>query len=87
MQESLATRISGNEELTIDEQASIHELLMKRCGSNTKQKMWQVLARVPYIFNYGIFNRVMLENGRANYCAGQSYSDEIRTVRELLLKG
>jgi hypothetical protein len=72
--------------LTDQEQASLAALLGKRCNKQTKSRLAYKLSLPLYIYrDYGIFRRVSFDNGQAEYCAGQSYTDEIRTVRELIL--
>lgn len=72
--------------LTEQEQASLAALLGKRCSAQTKQRLAHKLSLPLYIYtDYGIYRRVSFDNGQAEYCAGQSYTDEIRTLRELIL--
>ena len=72
--------------LTEQEQASLAALLGKGCRARTKERLAYKLSLPLYIYSdYGIYRRVSFDNGRAEYCAGQSYTDEIRTVRELIL--
>lgn len=72
--------------LTEAEQASLTALLGKRCNAQTKSRLAYKLSLPLYLYSdYGIYRRVSFDNGRAEYCAGQSYTDEIRTVRELIL--
>ena len=35
---------------------------------------------------YGIFSRLWVQDGKAYYCAGQSYTDEINTVKKCFIK-
>ena len=84
MYESLSDRISKNLPLSESEIESGVELFGKRCKTRTKNSIRWALMSVPKIRSYGIFNRVHIENGKMSYCAGQSYPDEIRTVRECL---
>lgn len=76
----------GQRCLTEAEQSSIYILLAKGCREKTRAKLSRrvelPLALWP---DYGIFRRVSFDNGQAEYCAGQSYTDEIRTVRQLIL--
>lgn len=86
-QDTLQNRIDSGQPLTEGEQSAILELLGKRCQPRRLYSLRLALKCVPDIDNYGIYGRVMLnEYGEdtASYCAGQSYPDEIRTVRELL---
>lgn len=72
--------------LTEQEQASLAALLGKGCRAKTKQRLAYKLALPLYIYqDYGIYRRVSFDNGRAEYCAGQSYANEVRVVRDLIL--
>lgn len=55
------------------------------CRLETKNRLWRRLNALSLMPNYGIYSRV--EINPVHYTAGQSYPDEIRTVRELILKG
>ena len=85
MQDSLQKRISDRKELTESEIESGVRLLGSHCQQRSKDRLRRTLGYVPDIQSYGIFGRVMLQNGEMTYCAGQSYPDEIRTVRECLI--
>lgn len=85
MQDTLTRRIQTNNSLTENEIEQMMEIFGKRCQEKTKRMLHRVLTWVPDIDDYGIYGRVHFENGRVSYCAGQSYPDEIRTVRNCLL--
>jgi hypothetical protein len=73
-----------NHDLTGDEINALVNLLGARCHNKTKNRLFYAIK-----FNqkkYGIFSRVWIRPN-VEYCAGQSYPDEIRTVRKLLLGG
>lgn len=60
-------------------------------GSETQRLLWSIKypERVNSLDSYGIYSRVMFcadETGAVavQYVAGQSYPDEVRTVRECL---
>lgn len=86
-QDTLRQRISCKIGLSEVEQASLYCLLGKGCRERTKNRLRSVIRFLPCIAeNYGIYGRVMFDgSGNVFYCAGQSYPDEIRTVRECLL--
>lgn len=59
-----------------------------RCRLKTFNKLKSILTYGPStIPEYGIFSRLIKEGNAWEYVAGQSYSDEIRTLRECILKG
>jgi hypothetical protein len=76
----------GQRCLTEAEQDSLYILLAKGCRAKTREKLSR-RVKMPLALwsDWGIFRRVSFDNGQAEYCAGQSYTDEIRTVRELIL--
>jgi hypothetical protein len=72
--------------LTEQEQASLAALLGKGCRARTKERLAYKLSLPLYIYqDFGIYRRVSFDNGCAEYCAGQSYTDEVRVVRDLIL--
>lgn len=81
---SLRAVISQKQKLSPEQQAALVELFGNRCLRRTKEQLARVLRWVPDMDNRGIYGRVLIEP-RVSYCAGQSYPDEIRTVRDLLL--
>jgi len=84
-QDTLQNRISDGKGLDSSEIDQLVGVLGSRCSEHTKRKLHFALRCVPNIQAYGIYGRVMLNP--VSYCAGQSYPDEIRTVRGLLIKG
>lgn len=85
MQDTLYKRISSGKGLT---ESEIDEMVMifgKHCREKTVRRLRSVCTYLTGVENVGIFERVHLENGHVSYCAGQSYPDEIRTVRKCLL--
>ena len=58
------------------------------CRQKTKDKLISVLiyetAKIP---SYGILERLMFENFEWRYTAGQDYRAEIKTIRNILLRG
>jgi hypothetical protein len=83
--DSLHRRISKGLPLNEEEQYSLIFLLGHGCREKTKAALRAAAARIPHVTNAGIFERVQIQNDRVSYCAGQSYPDEIRTVRECLV--
>jgi hypothetical protein len=64
----------------------ILEIVCEYCRSDTRNKIRRKLENfatlIPY---YGILDRLIKnENEQWKYIAGQSYPDEIRTIRNLL---
>ena len=58
-----------------------------KCRQKTKEKLERRL-KTPFSLwtNYGIFSRVILENdNQIYYICGQSWNDEMRTLRECIL--
>ena len=62
-------------------------LIGKGCRQNTKDKLKGSL-KVPLSLwkRFGIYSRVILTNDDVEYICGQSWNDEMRTLRECILK-
>jgi hypothetical protein len=87
IQDTLSRRISEGKDLTEKEIQALLKIIGAYCQERTKGRIERALRYVPDIPNYGIYGRVHLEDGGADYCAGQSYPDEIRTLRKCLIEG
>lgn len=61
-------------------------LIGKGCRANTKEKLFLRL-QVPLSLwkRYGIYSRVILTDNDVEYICGQSWNDEMRTLRECIL--
>lgn len=68
---------------------AILAIIGKGCRDKTKNRLRSILTYAKStIPAYGIFNRLYRDDAGAwEYCAGQSYPDEIRTIRGCILKG
>lgn len=82
-QDNLYKRIESKKALSDQEINELVGIFGARCKGKTKTKLHHALSMVPAITPYGIYRRVHLNP--IDYCAGQSYPDEIRTVRSLLI--
>ena len=57
-----------------------------RCRFKTVNRLTSILKYGSgTIGSYGIFSRLVKDSGRWEYIAGQSYTDEIRVVRDCIL--
>ena len=82
-QENLNTLKS---QLTEEDINALIDIIGHRCRIPTIQRLRSILTyHSSSIQNFGILDRVIKEDGKWFYCAGQSYPDEIRTVRECIL--
>lgn len=73
-------------ELTERDIEDILSVIGYRCRAKTVNRMRSILTYSPQaIPNYGILNRLSDDGYGWGYCAGQSYPDEIRTVRDIIL--
>lgn len=90
MQKSYTTlrdMIDAKESLTDAEAENFVAVFGARCSDKTKRRLKSVVRySVSGLPGLGIFERVRIRPEVA-YVAGQSYPDEIRTVRELIIKG
>ena len=72
--------------LTENDIGQICAIIGKGCRIKTYSRLVSILTYGSgTIGNYGIYDRLMKDNGQWSYCAGQSYTDEIRTLRECIL--
>lgn len=82
---------SEQKTLTDDQQAAILAIVGKGCRADTKDRLSRRL-RLPLSLwpRYGIFSRLIIadDTDRAPYyICGQSWTDEMQTLRKLILKG
>ena len=67
---------------------AIIELIGHRCRVPTIRRLRSMLTygrdAIPH---YGILERLMKDDNGWSYCAGQSYPDEIKTIRNIILEG
>jgi len=83
-QDTLQNRIDAGVGLSDEDVAELVALLTQRCRPRTVNAVQWGLMSVPNTPNYGIYGRLIKDKHGWGYCAGQSYPDEIRFVRELL---
>ena len=78
--------IAGTYQLSEEDIDSLMQLLTSRCNPRTKGAVRTTLMYLQGGKSHGIYERVIKnpKSGRWQYVAGQSYPDEIRTVRSLL---
>ena len=73
--------------LTDEAKADILSMLGKGCQQKTKQKLARKLELPLSLWErFGIYSRIVLTDKGAEYICGQSWSDEMRTLRECFLK-
>ena len=92
MQDNLSNRIydakfnNGATHLSDSERASLVEVIGARCRANTKTRLAR-LVQLPLSnwTDYGIYRRVTFVDGEVDYICGQSWTDEMRTLRECIL--
>jgi hypothetical protein len=77
--------------LTDHQQTEILSIIGKGCRADTKDRLSRRLRMPLALFpSYGIFSRLIIadDNDRAPYyICGQSWTDEMQTLRKLILKG
>ena len=83
---NLTHAIYGQYKLTEEDIDSLMQLLTSRCNPRTKHAVRTALMFPQEEKPHGIYERIIKDpkTGRWSYIAGQSYNDEIRTVRSLL---
>ena len=85
-QVSLSDVIYQQDYLSNEQIAELIGIIGYRCRFDTKDKLDRRLQHPALLRNYGIFTRVIV-SPMVEYVAGQDYTAEIKTVRELILKG
>ncbi len=67
---------------------ALASIIGKGCRQKTKDRLISTLiydsSKIP---NYGILERLIFEDFGWRYTAGQSYTDEIKTIRNIILRG
>ncbi len=87
---TLSDAITDGITLSPEQQNELLALLGSKCQQKTKERLARRLALpLSLLANHGLFTRVFLRYDRegVHYCAGQDYTSEVRTVRELVLRG
>lgn len=79
---------NSRETLTDDDRDQIIAIITKGCRLKNTMRIRSILTYSALSLKHqGIYERIIKDNGNWRYIAGQSYTDEIKTVRELILKG
>lgn len=72
--------------LTDVDKDQILDLIGKGTRAKTKDRLRSILRyHCESLPHHGIFGRLYKDKNGWSYCAGQSYTDEIRCVRECIL--
>jgi hypothetical protein len=78
---------NGAPTLTQEQQEAILGIIGKGCRQPTKERLARRLALPLALWErFGIYSRLVLEDAGAYYICGQSWHDEMRTLRECILK-
>jgi hypothetical protein len=73
-------------ELTDEQKSEILRLIGSGCRSKTKEKLSRRMDLPLSCWNnFGIYSRIVFNDGQASYICGQSWTDEMRTLRECIL--
>lgn len=82
-----AKHTKGEFALTEKQKADILEFIGKRCRTETKNRLERRLSLPLSLWErYGIYSRIILDDDGASYICGQSWHDEMRTLRQCVLK-
>jgi hypothetical protein len=85
-EKTLKSVIEGNRELTLNEKLSFYDLVSSGCRQKNKDRLYNIIVKWFAIYDhYGIYERVYFQDEKCHYCAGQSYPDEIRNLRDCIL--
>lgn len=83
---SKQVNLNNIQELTEQDIDQIVAIVGHRCRVKTCNRIRSILTySKSSIQNFGILERLIKEGDQWHYVAGQSYPDEIRTVRECIL--
>ena len=78
---------SGQEFLTEKQRFDILSFVGKGCRKNTKESLNRKLNFPLSLWkDYGIYTRIFLSESGAEYCCGQSWNEEMHTLRQCILK-
>lgn len=77
---------SDRYQLTDEQKQAFVDVIGHRCHERTKARLRSFITYPTGAYNHGIYNRVMFDEGGCQYVAGQSYPDELRTIRKLIVK-
>ena len=73
--------------LTWGERDSIVALIGKGCRKDTKERLWRRLSLpLNLLQDHGIYRRLDITDNGCDYTCGQSWTDEMRVLRDCLLK-
>ena len=76
----------GTYALTEEQQSDIVAMVGKGCRADTKHRLARMVSLPLSLWTkHGIYSRVTLDDEGASYICGQSWSDEMRTLRECML--
>ena len=82
-----AKHSEGTFTLTDAQKADIYSMVGKGCRQKTKERLSRRLDLPLSCWErYGIYSSMTLSDDGANYICGQSWPDEMRTLRECILK-
>lgn len=74
-------------DLSKDQIDLIVSMIGYRCRHDTKARLKRRLALpLALLKNHGIYDRLMIGDRSIEYVCGQSWDDEMRTLRECLIK-
>jgi len=76
--------VARGEMLTESQRESAERLFCARCQEKTRRAFRRCIRYPGSIELCGILHRVHIEGEKVSYCAGQSYPDEVRTVRQVI---
>ena len=77
----------GTYALTDKQKADILDMIGKRCRQTTVDRLARRLELPLSLWQrFGIYSRLTLDDNGADYICGQSWIDEMRTLRQCILK-
>ena len=81
-----ALNTEGEHKLTEKQKDDILDMIGKGCRQRTKERLERALNTPLFCWKrYGIYSRMTLNGEGADYICGQSWTDEMRVLRECIL--
>jgi hypothetical protein len=81
-----ALNTEGSFKLSDKQKSDILDMVGKGCRQNTKERLQRKIDTPLFCWKrYGIYSRLVLNDKGADYICGQSWVDEMRTLRDCIL--
>ena len=80
--EQIMTHMLGEKQIE-----ALVKMIGHGCRKETKNRLWRRLSLpLSLLQNHGIYDRLIITDNGCDYTCGQSWTDEMRVLRDCLLK-